>query len=157
MDQKLIFINIIIVVLLVVLIYNYLGNAKSETKTSDDMINAKIKGKTYSLEVADTAQKRQQGLMYKEVMPQNEGMLFIFPNTSMYPFWMKNTLIPLDIIWLNEDKTVVFIKQNAQPCENTVKAVCNTIFPARPARYVIELNAGEVQKLKLANGDKIEF
>ena len=59
----------------------------------------------------------KNGLMFRENMDSDRGMLFIFEKEGEYPFWMKNTLIPLDIIWINKDKEVVFISENAQPCE----------------------------------------
>lgn len=120
-------------------------------------ITATIADKTYNLEVADTPSTREKGLMYRQSLKENTGMLFVFEGTSFYPFWMKNTLIPLDIIWINAEKEVVHIKENAQPCENTLKAICNSIIPLKPALYVIELNAGEVEKLNLKTGDKIDF
>ncbi len=114
-----------------------------------------IKRQNYNIWIVDDEEKRQRGLMYVKEMEEKSGMLFIFDSTSIYPFWMKNTLIPLDIIWLNEEGKVVFIKENAKPCESTVDALCNSVIPTSPARFVLELNAGQVQKLELKVGDII--
>lgn len=149
---------LIIIILLGILVFRNL-NVSTEnpgaipTKTA----TAILKGKTYNLEIADTAAARQTGLMNRTSLSQNSGMLFIFEGSNFYPFWMKDTYIPLDIIWLNQNKEVVYIKENAQPCSNTIEAVCNTIVPTARALYVIELNAGEVNKQDLQVGDKIEF
>ena len=104
----------------------------------------------FQLEVADTAAERQQGLMFRESLSENEGMLFIFEQTGVHPFWMKNTLIPLDMIWLDENLTVVALL-SADPCE---KDSCTSYDPKREARYVIELNRGTTALLNLSEGDR---
>ena len=86
--------------------------------------------------------------MFVKEMPENEGMLFIFEKSGIYPFWMKNTLIPLDIIWLDENQNIVFIKKNALPCKEDP---CPSINPNKTARYVLEINSGLVDKLNLEN------
>ena len=84
--------------------------------------------------------------MFVSEMPEDEGMLFIFEESGVYSFWMKNTLIPLDIIWLDEDKNIVFVKHNALPCKTEV---CPSINPNASARYVLEINAGLAEKYEL--------
>lgn len=69
----------------------------------------------FTVELARTAEQQQQGLMYRETMGEEYGMLFIFPDTTLHNFWMKNTRIPLDIIWINDQFQVVRIF-TAQPC-----------------------------------------
>lgn len=122
-----------------------------------DRLQVNIGDQPYSLEIAATPLARQKGLMYRKNLEANSGMLFIFDGVGIQSFWMKNTFIPLDMIWLNEQKEIVYIKENAQPCENVVQAICQSIVPLKPALYVIELNAGDVQKLNLKVGDKIDF
>lgn len=126
-----------------------------ETVDKPNVKNIEINGETYALSIADTALLRQKGLMNVSDMPENEGMLFIFDQVGYHAFWMKNTLIPLDMIWIDSKGEIVYIKENAQPCSNIVSAVCNSIFPKNPGLYVIELNAGQVSKLNLKVGDKI--
>ncbi len=92
----------------------------------------------FKAEIADTKAERQKGLMYRKNLKQDNGMLFIFDQEGIYPFWMKNTLISLDIIWINEKKEVVFIKKNAEPCKSNI---CKTINPEKKAIYVLEINA----------------
>ena len=92
--------------------------------------------------------------MFREELDSNEGMLFIFNDEAAYSFWMKNTLIPLDIIWLNRGKEVVFISKNVQLCENDS---CPLISSNKKALYVLELNAGMADKIGLNVGDKMRF
>ena len=83
----------------------------------------------------------------------NEAMLFVFPEEGEYPFWMKNTLIPLDIIWINQEKEVVFIGENLQPCKE--EYFCPLVRPDKNAKYVLEVNKGIVEKIGLEVGDKM--
>jgi len=106
----------------------------------------------FYVELAQTPQEQELGLMYRKYMDEDRGMLFVFQNEGKYSFWMKNTFIPLDIVWLNSDKQVVFIAESAQPC---TKEVCRNIDPKKNAKYVLELNVGMVQKINLKIGDKL--
>lgn len=101
------------------------------------------------VEIADSPEERMQGLMFRESL--EGGMLFIFEDSGIYPFWMKNTFIPLDILWLDDDGKIVFIQNNALPCQE----LCPSYHPGVEARYVLELNAGAVTNLRLAVGDKV--
>jgi len=92
--------------------------------------------------------------MFREKLDSNKGMLFIFDREGEYPFWMKNTLIPLDIIWINEKKEVVFISENTQPCE---KDPCLSVNPGKNAEYILEVNGGAAQKIGLNMGDTLNF
>lgn len=88
--------------------------------------------------------------MNREFLSGNEGMLFVFEAAGIYPFWMKNTLIPLDILWLNQNGEVVYIKEKAMPCSDS----CEEIDPKVEAEYVLEINVGEVQKHNFQLGSK---
>lgn len=104
-------------------------------------------------ELAFTDANRSRGLMFRESLPPDAGMLFVFPNLDIQSFWMKNTLIPLDILWLNERKEVVYIV-TAHPCK---KEPCQSISPMQKARYVLEVNAGFAKKHKIDLGSQVEF
>ena len=106
----------------------------------------------FKVELARTKEERERGLMYRERLNDNAGMLFIFEKKGMHGFWMKNTLIPLDIIWMDDDGTVVYIKENAKPCK---RAVCPVFMPNKKAKYVLEVNAGKVKELGIKLGDQI--
>lgn len=91
------------------------------------------------LEIADTDDSRARGLMFRKELPANSGMLFIFPQDGIYSFWMKNTLLPLDMIWLDNDLRVVDIKSFVPVCRSYD---CPSYTPVSQARYVLEVNAG---------------
>jgi len=101
----------------------------------------------FQLEVASTKEARLQGLMHRKVLAADHGMLFVFEESAIYPFWMKDTFIPLDIVWLSDNWQIVFVKTNARPLD------ASFLTPTRPARYVMEFNAGTVERLGLRIGE----
>lgn len=103
------------------------------------------------IEIADDDYSTQTGLMYRKRMAANQGMLFIFPDTDYRSFYMKNTEISLDIIYIDEDLTVVSIQKNAQPFDES------SLPSEGPAKYVLEVNAGLSDQWTLEKGDKIQF
>jgi uncharacterized membrane protein (UPF0127 family) len=107
-------------------------------------------------ELANTPQKRAEGLMYREHLADDSGMLFTFSQAEAWVFWMKNTKIPLDLIWLNEKKQIVHIEQNAPICTRTDDS-CPQYRPNEGALYVLELAAGRAEGLKLQRGSKLQF
>ena len=113
-----------------------------------------IQGRIFKVEIADTAEKQTKGLSNRSALPVKQGLLFIFKKEEVYPFWMKDMLFPLDIIWFNQNKEVVFISENNQPCRDSF---CQSINPGREALYVLEVNAGVVKTIGLKMGEKIEF
>jgi len=125
--------------------------AKNETPNPKNIC---FQENCFFIELADSPIKRAQGLMFRKELAKDSGMLFIFPKQGIYSFWMKNTLIPLDIVWINEGQRVVFIKQDVLPCETDV---CENINPEKGAKYVLELNAGIIQDIGLKIGDKFSF
>jgi len=108
----------------------------------------------FFVELARTQEERSRGLMFRESLAPDQGMLFIFEEEGDYPFWMKNTFIPLDIIWLNKEKVIVFIKENAQPCQGEF---CPLIDPHQNAKYVLEVKEGVAEKVNLKIGQKADF
>jgi len=106
----------------------------------------------FYVELARTPEERARGLMFREHLDPDKGMLFIFDWEAVHPFWMKNTLIPLDIIWINRNGEVVFISKDTQPCE---QEPCPTINPYRKAKYVLEVCGGTADNIGLAVGDKL--
>lgn len=112
------------------------------------------KDRCFQIEVARTDAEHERGLMSRESLPADHGMLFVFSSSSRYSFWMKNTLIPLDIIWLDENGKVVYIKESAQPCK---VSACESFVPDNAAKYVLELNAGKTKEIGLKVDDSIDF
>ena len=96
-------------------------------------------GARVSVEIADTEVTRQRGLMFRTSLAPNEGMIFIFDERGFYPFWMKNTLIPLDMLWLERNGEVVSIAHSVPPCRIDP---CPTYPPTAEAIYVVEVMSG---------------
>jgi uncharacterized protein len=103
-------------------------------------------------EIAADDATRTQGLMYRESIAPGKGMLFIFSSPGVYPFWMKNTLIPLDIIWINDASRVVFISAKTPLC---AADPCPTYPPSGVARMVLEIGAGQAAAHHLRPGDAV--
>ena len=105
-----------------------------------------IAGQRFQVEVAATPAAREKGLMNRSRLAAGKGMLFVFPGSGMYPFWMKNTLIPLDLIWIDEHWQVIGVSR-MQPCgrERSRTNDCPLFYPPAPVRYALEVNAGEAQ------------
>ncbi len=108
----------------------------------------------FSVQVARDEQTRAEGLMYRQDMPMNEGMIFLFDKEQPLTFWMKNTLIPLDMIYMDKDWKVVSIQKQAQPCT----ADPCVLYPSmQDAQYVLEINGGLSDKLGIRQGSMIQF
>lgn len=103
------------------------------------------------IEIAETEYETQTGLMYRKSMEDGQGMLFIFPDEQRHSFYMKNTLIPLDILFIRSDQTIANIARNARPLDES------GIPSAGPIRYVLEIRAGLSDRWGLMEGDRIEF
>ncbi|MFC3051346.1 DUF192 domain-containing protein [Kordiimonas pumila] len=101
----------------------------------------------FTVELALSNSQRIQGLMYRTELGSDQGMLFIFPDTDMRSFWMRNTLIPLDIIFLKSDGTIINIIENAEPETETPRR------SEAPAKAVLEIAGGHSAKLGLSAGD----
>ncbi|GAB1855786.1 hypothetical protein MHTCC0001_06200 [Flavobacteriaceae bacterium MHTCC 0001] len=110
--------------------------------------SAKVK---FDIEIADTDFDIQTGLMYRNSMKSNRGMLFIFEDERERFFYMKNTKISLDIIYINSNKKIVSFQKNATPFDET------SLPSGKPAKYVLEINGGLVDELGLKVGDSINF
>ncbi len=110
--------------------------------------------KCVSIELAQTSEELSQGLQYRKSLDKDVGMLFIFDQPAEAKFWMKNTLIPLDIIWLNNAGEVIYIEKSAPPC---LSESCPTYGSSQPARYVLEVNAGfaDVYDINVGDGAQI--
>lgn len=104
----------------------------------------------YKVEKAQTIKELEKGLMFRESLDADSGMIFDLSQVKDTAMWMKNTKIPLDMIFIEADGTIFWIFENAQP-EST-----NLIIPPFPAAAVLELNAGDVQKHNIKPGDKVK-
>ncbi|MBF0485322.1 MAG: DUF192 domain-containing protein [Candidatus Omnitrophica bacterium] len=113
-----------------------------------------FKENCFTVELAVSPEERERGLMYREKLAQGAGMLFIFDKEDVYSFWMKNTKIPLDIIWLDSQKRVVYIGANIPPCVNDP---CPSYNPLKKALYVLEIPSGAAVKSQIAVGDVMRY
>jgi len=121
------------------------GNLDIFKKVTDSIITQ------LNIEFAESEYETQTGLMYRRRMENTEAMLFIFPDVAMHSFYMKNTEIPLDIIFIDEKMNIVSFQENAEPFNE------NGLSSRVPVKYVLEVNAGLVKEWSLAIGDQIAF
>jgi uncharacterized membrane protein (UPF0127 family) len=111
-------------------------------------------GQSVHAELAVTPEERAQGLMFRQKIEFGQGMLFVFEREGIYSFWMKNMLIPLDLVWLDREKRVVHIERDVPPCTENP---CPTYTSKVPALYVLELKAGSFEKRGLKMFDRLDF
>ena len=111
-----------------------------------------VQDKPFQVEIADTPEMHARGLMYRRCIRDDYGMLFVFPGEDYRSFWMKNTLVSLDMIFLNREQQIVAMHLSVPPCKADP---CPGYDSAYPARYVLELKGGTAKKLDLKIGDKI--
>jgi len=105
----------------------------------------------FSIELAITPQQQEQGLMYRQSLPANAGMLFVFPETQAAVFWMKNTLIPLDMLFVAPDGRIADIHERAVPMSEA------NIVSKVPVKAVLEVNGGTVARLGIKDGDVVHY
>ncbi|MBK1990614.1 DUF192 domain-containing protein [Sphaerospermopsis aphanizomenoides BCCUSP55] len=111
------------------------------------------KGTKIKLEVAETPEQQMMGLMHRPALPDDQGMLFVFPSAQPVKFWMKNVPVALDMVFL-QNGVVKYIKTAAPPCK---KEPCPTYGPNVPIDQVIELRTGRATELGLKVGDKVNI
>jgi uncharacterized protein len=144
-----------IVVAVVIYLYFYFAPTSLAPGSQQSVLSLVcFKNNCFDVELAKTEAQRSQGLMYRKELDKNKGMLFIFDKEGIYPFWMKNTLIPLDMVWIDGNSKVVFIGQNVQPCKSLI---CPTVVSSGKAKYVLEINAGVCEKIGFKIGDLLSI
>jgi len=111
-------------------------------------------GTRIQVELADTDEKRARGLMFRDHLARDRGMLFIFSEPGQWSFWMKNTKVSIDILWLDHKKKIVDLVENLPGC---VGDPCLQYQPAQEATYALEVPAGTVGRQKLARGMQLSF
>ncbi len=109
----------------------------------------------YAIEIADDDAERARGLMFRDALPSGHGMLFIHDAEEPQAYWMKNTKIPLDILYFDDERKLVAQQRDVPPC--SLGDGCPSYPSDAPARYVLELNAGEAARLQLKDGDELRF
>ena len=114
-----------------------------------------IGGQRYAVEIADDDAERERGLMFRDKLAPGHGMLFIHEEDAPRAYWMKNTRIPLDILYFDANRRLVSVQRDVPPC--SLGDNCPPYPSEAPARYVLELNAGEATRLELAPGAELQF
>ena len=110
-------------------------------------------GKCISIEYAITPEERARGLMHREMLPENAGMLFVFPEETMPGFWMKNVKFPLDFVWIGKDMRIAGFEENVPVCST----YCPSYSSENKILYVLEVNKGFVTENMLKIGQKADF
>jgi uncharacterized membrane protein (UPF0127 family) len=116
--------------------------------------SVELKGKRFQIEIANDDASRERGLMFRDVMGSDHGMLFLFPDAERQTFWMKNTHISLDIFYFDANRKLVNVQQRVPPCLSTDNQ-CPVYPSTGPAKYVLELNGGSAEKLGVKPGDEL--
>lgn len=133
-----------------VFLYQSYGDRVINYLLGDGKVALAVREITVIVTIADTDAERQKGLAGVESMPANEGKLFVFDREGKYGFWMKDTLIPLDIIWIDNNRKVVHIEKNVRP-----ESYPTTYNTPVPARFVLEVNAFYTTTFNVNVGDTI--
>ncbi|HEX7229694.1 MAG TPA: DUF192 domain-containing protein [Candidatus Binatia bacterium] len=105
----------------------------------------------FDVEIADSPAKRELGLQYRRDLASDHGMIFLFPSQSEQTFWMKNTPIPLDMIFINRELQIVGIVEQAVPFSLDPRSV------GKPSQYVLEINGGLAKRNGIQPGDSVTF
>jgi hypothetical protein len=113
-----------------------------------------LKDERFTVELAETSEKQALGLMFRDYLPDDHGMLFLFPGEAIRSFWMKNTRVALDIFYFDEELKLVSVSENTRPCRTQR---CPSYPSTGPAKYVLELNAGKAAELGVQAGDVLEL
>ena len=116
--------------------------------------SVELKGHRFDVEIAADDASRTRGLMFRDSMEPDHGMLFLFDHAAEQNFWMKNTHIPLDILYFDEKYKLVSVQQRVPPCRGGDS--CPTYPSSGRAQYVLELNAGLADKLGVKPGDELK-
>lgn len=125
------------------------------TACAADQPWVELAGERYSVEVARDDAARARGLMFRDSLPEGHGMLFIHDREERQAYWMKNTRIPLDILYFDGSLRLVSQQRDVPPCSSGDRC---PPYPSRaPALYVLELNAGEARRLGLEDGTVMEL
>jgi uncharacterized membrane protein (UPF0127 family) len=118
-------------------------------------VNVTLNGLVLVADIAATDEQRTNGLSVKDRLDENEAMLFVFDYEAQHTFWMKNMKFPIDIIWIDSDKTVVYIEHNVEPCSSDI--FCPVFSPDHDSLYVLETFGGFAERHDIVKGTIVEF
>jgi len=113
---------------------------------------------TLNVQIADTEPRIMRGLMFQERLPYNQGMIFLFDEPDIYPFWTMNMKFPLDMIWFDENGNVAHIETDVSPCMPISNStICPNIIPQNNSIYTLEVTSGFVEKFGITNDSKLSL
>lgn len=134
-----------------IFVFSFAGCSFSEKNITIITENGSVE---FTAEIAETSQQIQKGLMFRTSMGISHGMLFLFSEDKIQNFWMKNTLIPLDMIFFDKNGKIVEVVKNALPCKRDPCPVYSSTFPVR---YVLEINGGQIDRLGIQKGQFVRI
>ena len=150
-------ITFILLIFSLIVVSGFSGCLREDNKQNLSQVD--IQGRTginsFRVDIADDFAEQTNGLMGRKILDNNEGMLFIFEDEKIQGFWMKDTLIPLDMIFISSNLTVIDINKNSLPCKDGEP--CRIYHSAYPAKYVLEINGGMSDNLDISTGDKVKI
>ena len=149
-QRMLVFFGVLFIIFSVFIINEFRSTAMNDPLQDKNFVV--INEKIIFVELAITPEDRQRGLMERDLLEKDNGMLFVFSEEDAYSFWMKNMKISLDIIWINADGNVVYFVEDAPPC---VQSPCQTYSPNADALYVLEVNPGVVDVLGIEENTEV--
>ena len=131
------------------------GAPEDRGRTANDPPTVTLpSGRRYRVEIAASPESRAQGLMFRESLAEGRGMLFLFPRPSVEAFWMKNCNFPIDIVWMDAGRRVIFVSAHTPPCREDP---CPTYGPKEKSQYVLEIPEGAAAKEKADVGSTVAF
>ena len=133
---------------------------REKTATLEDLYTREVKfpdGARFRAEVVTSKFDMSRGMMFRDSLAPGHGMLFVHGEPGNYPYWMYQVRIPLDLIWLDQNRLITEIVPNVEPCKSESAAKCPQIGGARRSLIVLEFNAGVAEKHKLKPGDRLDF
>jgi uncharacterized membrane protein (UPF0127 family) len=134
---------------------NSSSEATSPIANGYRQLNVSVNNQTLIADIAATNEQRTKGLAVKDSLAENQAMLFVFENEAEHTFWMKDMKFPIDIIWMDANKTVIHVEHNLQPCSTMI--LCTTYKASGNSLYVLETVSGFAQKHGITKGTHIDF
>jgi uncharacterized membrane protein (UPF0127 family) len=132
-----------------------IGKEATSSSNGYKQVNVTLNGVVLGADISANNEQRTKGLSVKDGLAENEAMLFVFGNEGEHSFWMKNMKFPIDIIWINSNKTVVHIEHSLHPCDSEL--LCPTYNPGEGSLYVLETVGGFAEKHDVVQGTQVEF
>jgi uncharacterized membrane protein (UPF0127 family) len=132
-----------------------IGNEATSSSNGYRQANVTVNGVVLVADISANNEQMTKGLSVKDALAENEAMLFVFGNEGEHTFWMKNMKFPIDIIWIDGNKTVVHIEHNLQPCGYGL--LCPTYEPGQDSLFVLETVGGFAEKHDVVQGTQVQF